>query len=294
MTLAAVARCAIDDERTSNSGDKRRRPHGKVQAKTPKIYSSSHVKSLTRALSILDALAQNNEGLTLTALARTVELPLSTAHRLLTTLQHRRFARFDPLTMSWQIGVQSFIVGNAFARARDIVLIARPHMRRLMEQSGETVNLYVMTDGEAICMAQIESRQMMRAISRPGGRVNVHNSAAGKAMLAHLPEEDLVRIVRQHGLPRLTDRTLVTLEALRADLQEIRSRGFAIDDEEYAVGLRCVAATVLDEHGTPLASVSLSGPTARILDARLDALGARVVEAARATTVEVGGRAAPP
>lgn len=261
-----------------------------MQARTPKTSYGSHVKSLTKALAILDALARQDEGLTLTMLARAVDLPLSTAHRLLTTLQHRRFVRFDPLAMSWQIGLQAFIVGNAFARARDIVLIARPHMRRLMEQSGETVNLYVMTDGEAICMAQIESREMMRAISRPGGRVSLHNSAAGKAMLAQLPQGELVQIVRAHGLPRKTDKTLVTVKALQADLRTIRARGFSIDDEEHAVGLRCVAAAVLDEHDRPLASISLSGPTVRILESRLDALGARVIEAARATTAEVGGR----
>jgi len=260
-----------------------------MQAKSPKSSSSSQVKSLVRALSILDVLAQNSEGLTLTALARTVQLPPSTAHRLLTTLQQRRFARFDPLTMTWQIGLRAFIVGNAFARARDIVLIARPHMRRLMEQSGETVNLYVMTDGEATCMAQVESRAMMRAISRPGGQVNMHNSAAGKAMLARLSDAEVVRIVRSHGLPRLTERTLVTLKALRADLEEIRARGYAIDDEEYAVGMRCVGAAVLGENGMPLGSLSLSGPTARIGDSRLRDLGVRVVAAARATSVEIGG-----
>ena len=263
-----------------------------MQIKTPKTSSGSHVKSLTRALSILDVLAQNNEGLTLTTLARAVELPLSTTHRLLTTLQQRRFARFDPVTMSWQVGLQAFIVGNAFARARDIVLIARPLMRRLMEQSGETVSLYVMTDGEAICMAQVESREMMRAASRPGGRANLHSSAAGKAMLAHLPDAEMVRIVRSHGLPRMTQRTLVTIKALRANLQAIRARGFAIDDEEHTIGLRCVAAAILDEHGAPLASISLSGPTARILDARVGALGTRVSEAARSTTIAVGGRTA--
>jgi IclR family acetate operon transcriptional repressor len=269
---------------------KRVRPEECPQPRTSKTVPGSQVKSLTRALSILDALAQSNEGLTLTTLAQTVRLPLSTTHRLLTTLQHRRFARFDPLATSWQIGVQAFVVGYAFARTRDIVLLARPHMRRLMEESGETVNLYVMSDGEAICMAQVESRQMMRAISRPGGRVMMHHSGAGKAMLAHLPKEEMTRIIRLHGLPRATERTLTTVGSLRADLQAIRSRGFAIDDEEHAVGLRCVAAAVFDELGRPLAGISLSGPTARILDERLDALGARVMEAARATTAEVGGR----
>jgi IclR family acetate operon transcriptional repressor len=270
--------------------EKRRAAARQAPARASKHSDASQVKSLTRALSILDTLARNNEGLTLTMLARSVELPLSTTHRLLTTLQHRRFARFDPLTMSWQVGLQAFLVGNAFARARDIVLIARPHMRRLMEESGETVNLYVMSDGEAICMAQIESRQMMRAISRPGGRVKMHYSAAGKAMLAYLPDDEMTRLVRLQGLPKATDRTLTTLDALRAELKTIRARGFAIDDEEFAIGLRCVAGPVFDEHGTPLGSISLSGPSARVVDTRIEALGARVIEAARITTIDIGGR----
>jgi len=269
---------------------KQRRPGKYGHAGASKASSGNQVKSLGRALLILDTLAQHAEGLTLAMLARAVDLPPSTAHRLLTTLQHRRFARFDPLAKSWQIGLQAFIVGNAFARARDVVLIARPHMRRLMEECGETVNLYVMTDSDAVCMAQIESRQMMRAASRPGGRVSLHNSAAGKAMLAHTPQSDLSRILRVGGLPRLTGKTLISVEALRANLNAVRSRGYAIDDEEYAVGLRCVAAAVLDEYGAPLASLSVSGPTARMSDVRLDALGARVTEAALATTIEIGGR----
>jgi IclR family acetate operon transcriptional repressor len=112
-------------------------------------------------------------------------------------------------------------------------------------------------------------------------------------MLALLPESELTQIVRSRGLPRMTARTLATVKALRAALQTIRGRGFAIDDEEHTVGLRCVAAAILDEHGAPLASISLSGPIARISDARLDALGARVVEAAHTTTIAAGGRAAP-
>ena len=110
----------------------------------------------------------------------------------------------------WQVGVQAFIVGNAFVRTRDVVTMARPYLRRLMEESGETVNLYLAQEGEAICMAQVECRQMMRAIARPGGRVKMHCSGAGKAMLAWLPERELGRVLERHGLPRFTERTLDT------------------------------------------------------------------------------------
>jgi IclR family acetate operon transcriptional repressor len=250
------------------------------------------VQSLTRALSLLEALARSHDGLTLTELAQTVGLATSTAHRLLTTLQQARFARFDPLASVWQVGVQAFIVGNAFARTRDVTMMARPYLRRLMEESGETVNLYVAEEGEAICMAQVESRRMMRAIARPGGRVKMHCSGAGKAILAFLPERELGRTLERHGLPRFTEKTLTTPKALRAALEQVRARGYAIDDEEHEVGLRCVGAPILDEHGLPLAGLSISGPTARIADHRLALIGALVAQTAKAVTAEVGGEPA--
>lgn len=248
------------------------------------------VQSLARALSILRALAQSYEGLTLTELSDTVALPPSTAHRLLTTLQRDRFVRFDQASMLWQVGVQAFEVGNAFARSRDVVAIARPYMRRLMEESGETVNLYVLNEDEAVCMAQIESRQMMRAISRPGGRVALHMSGAGKAMMACMLDEDVDRIAADKGLRQATPKTLGTLKALKTELRRIRALGYAVDDEEFALGLRCVAAPIMHEHGCPYAALSLSGPTVRVSDKRLPALGALVMQAAASTAAELGGR----
>jgi IclR family acetate operon transcriptional repressor len=267
----------------------------RVQAKRAvelEAGKGGQVQSLTRALSLLEALARSHDGLTLTELAQTVGLATSTAHRLLTTLQQARFVRFDPLSSVWQVGVQTFIVGNAFARTRDVTMMARPYLRRLMEESGETVNLYVAEEGEAICMAQVESRRMMRAIARPGGRVKMHCSGAGKAILAFLPERELGQTLERHGLPRFTDKTLTTPKALRAALEQARARGYAIDDEEHEVGLRCVGAPILDEHGLPLAGLSISGPTARIADHRLALIGALVAQTAKAVTAEVGGEPA--
>jgi IclR family acetate operon transcriptional repressor len=255
--------------------------------------AAGQVQSLNRALSLLAAVARSHDGLTLTELAQTVGLPPSTTHRLLTTLQQARFVRFDPVGHLWQVGVEAFVVGNAFARTRDVVMMARPQMRRLMEESGETVNLYVADEGgEAVCMAQVECRQLMRAIARPGGRVKMHCSGVGKAILAWLPEREVGKVLERHGLPRVTERTLTAPKALRADLELVRRRGYAVDDEEHAVGLRCVAAPILDEHGAPLAGLSVSGPTARIPDHRVSLLGALVAQAAGAVTAEIGGLSA--
>lgn len=250
---------------------------------------TGQVQSLTRALTILRALSDSTDGMTLTDVAQIVGLAPSTAHRLLTTLQHERFARFDAQTSLWQVGVQAFTVGSAFTRTRDVVTVARPYMRRLMEESGETINIYLENDGEAICIGQIECRQLMRAIARPGGRVNMHCSGAGKAILAWLPDTRLTQIIQQHGLPRITGHTRDTAARLQSDLQRVRSQGYAVDDEENAVGLRCVAAPVFDEHGVPLAGISLSGPSARIDDEHLPTLGGLVARVADEVTAELGG-----
>lgn len=251
---------------------------------------SSQVQSLVRALAILNRLAESDDGTTLTDVAQQVGLSPSTAHRLLTTLEQERYVRFDGERRLWSVGVQAFVAGSAFIRSRDVVAMARPHMRALMEESGETVNLAVEDKGEAIYLAQVECRQMMRALATPGGRVPLHCSSVGKALLSSLPETQLAKILHRHGLPRLTPKTIQTPAALREDLARVRERGYAIDDEEHAVGLRCVAAVVFDEFEEPAAALSVSGPMARISDERLTLLGDLVRRSAEAITAEIGGR----
>jgi IclR family acetate operon transcriptional repressor len=117
----------------------------------------------------------------------------------------------------------------------------------------------------------------------------MHRSAAGKAMLAHMSWQEVADIVAKNGLSRATPNTIVSLKKLQADLSRTRSRGFAIDDEECALGLRCVAAPILDERGTPHAALSLAGPTARMFADRLTVLGGVVAAAGRLVTIDLGG-----
>ena len=190
----------------------------------------------------------------------------------------------------WSVGVQAFVTGSAFLKTRSLVGAARPQMRMLMEESEETVNLAVEDEGEAIYLSQVECRQMMRAFARPGGRVPLHCSSVGKALLSAMPEGRLAKVLHRRGLPRVTIKTLNTTVALRADLEVARERGYAIDDEEHAVGLRCIAAVVFSENTEAVAAVSLSGPMARIPDERIPLLGHLVRARADAITVQLGGR----
>jgi IclR family transcriptional regulator, acetate operon repressor len=256
---------------------------------SPARPGSDQVQSLVRALALLNRIAASPDGrATLTDLAQQVGLPPSTAHRLLTTLEQERYVRFDHEGRLWSIGVQAFAVGCSFTKTRSLVGLARGYMRALMEASGETVNLAIEDQGEMVYLAQVECRQMMRAFARPGSRVPLHCSGVGKAVLSAASERTLGRILLQHGMPRLTLKTITTPALLKADLERARALGYAVDDEEHAVGLRCIAAPIFDESGDAVAAVSLSGPMGRIDDARMAQLGAQVAETARDISAEMG------
>ena len=247
------------------------------------------VQSLSRGLTLLSLLAETDRGFTLTELAQRAGLAPSTAHRLLRGLESHGFAEQTGDPSRWRVGVVAFTVGNAFARSRSVVATARPTMQALMEEAGETVNLAVLEDQEAVYLAQAESRQLMRAFARPGARVALHCSAVGKALLMGRPAPAAAKLVGDGPLARITDKTITTREALMANLAEARRRGWVADDEEHAVGLRCAAAPIYDETGAPLAALSVSGPAARISPDRLVSVGAMVVAAANTVTKALGG-----
>ena len=246
-------------------------------------------KSLNKALDILVRLGQVPEGMSLPDISLLVGQPKSTMHRLLTALEGRRFVRYEAETRLWKIGVEAFVVGSAFLRNRDVSAFARPAMQSLVNDSGETASLYIEDDGEIVCVSQIECRQTMRVIARPGGRAKMHASGSGKAMLAFLGEARLAEIVERHGLPAATDKTIHTPQALRLNLEVVRQQGFAVDDEEASLGIRCVAAPVFDNGGEVIAALSISGPASRICDGRIPALGERVRAAAALLTRAMGG-----
>ena len=253
------------------------------------LRAAGQVQSVTRAMALLNALSYFAQGLTLSELAKKVGLANSTAHRLLTTLQNERYVRFDAERSAWLVGVQAFRVGSTFIRSRDVVAIARPFMRLLMQREGETVSLAVEDRGEIVYLSQVETQQMMRAICGPGGRASMHCSGIGKALMAAYPQEQLRQIMADLNFDRQTSRTLTTPQEFARELKKIRDQGYAVDDEEVAVGLRCVAAAIYDENSFPLAGVSLSGPTARIPRDRVAGLGKIVRAVADDITRELGG-----
>ena len=158
-----------------------------------------------------------------------------------------------------------------------------------MRDTGETANLGIEAGDEVLFLSQVETHEAIRAFFPPGTKAPMHVSGIGKALLAWYSEMRVERILRAKGLERSTPATHVTPEALGADLAQIRARGFAIDDQERATGMRCIAAPIFNSHGEPVAGLSVSGPAFRIALEDAERIGALVRAAADRVTQATGG-----
>jgi len=261
---------------------------GRAPAKPGAV--TGQVQSLTRGLSILEALANADGGLTLTDVARRVALPPSTTHRLLATLEKTGYVYQAGDLGLWYVGLQAFAVGSGFLANRDFVAQSHAYLRRLMEQSGETANLAILDGTEAVFIGQVQCREMMRLLVKLGSRVPLHASGVGKAIFAALPDEQIEAILKLRGLPKITPSTITAAETMWSALRVIRQRGWSFDDEEHALGTRCVAAPIYDEHAEPLGAISLAGPSSRLSDERIRQLGPVVAHTAEELTRRLGGR----
>lgn len=248
------------------------------------------VQSLTRGLAILDCLAHGEHGLTLTEIAQRAALPPSTVHRLLGTLARTGHVYQAGTQGLWYVGLTAFTVGSSFLASREWVAQSHRYMRELMEQSGETANLAILDGTDAVFVDQVQCHEMMRTIVKLGGRAPLHASGVGKAMFAALPDEQITAILKVKGLPRITEHTITSPETMWASVRVIRQRGWSFDDEEHALGTRCVASPIYDEHAEMLGAISVAGPSSRLSDARIKALGPVVAHMAEEITRQIGGR----
>lgn len=262
---------------------------GKRGRKAGENSAPSSVQVLDRSLNLLGLIA-DNDGSTLTDLADHSGMAPSTVHRLLTSLANHGMLTHDPESGDWTIGVRAFEIGNAFLRYRKLGSISRPFLKRLMDECGETANIAIEDEGDVVFISQIESHAPMRAFFRPGRRGPIHASGIGKAILSTWSDTDIGQMLSGKSLTHFTDHTLDTLPALLKDIQQIRTRGWSIDDEEHTLGMRCIAAPLFNEHGEAIAGISISGPAVRLPRDKLGVLGPVIRQTADELTMAMGGR----
>lgn len=268
------------------------RARGRPKAWTDKTDQNT-IKSLDRALDVLARLGDLEEA-TLSELASDLSQSPATVYRILTTFQSHGFTEFEAARQVWSVGAGAFLTGAKFLRRTSLVERARPHLRALMEQTGETANLGVAKDFDVLFLSQSETHHAIRAFFPPGTLSPMHASGIGKALLAQWSQARIEAMFTHRAPETFTDHTLVTPEALLRDLRDTRQRGYSFDAEEKNIGMRCIAAPVFDIYGEAVAGISISGPVARVTDAKVAEMGAAVLAHANALTHELGGVVLPP
>lgn len=219
------------------------------------------VQSVERSFDLLELMADAGGEVTLSHLASASGLPLPTIHRLIRTLVTAGYVRQEP-SRRYALGPRLIRLGESAERL--LGSWARPHLASLVDALGETANLAIFDGDEIVYVAQVPSKHTMRMFTEVGRRVLPHCTGVGKALLAQLPDADVEALLARTGMPANTSNTLTKPTDLLAQLGEIRKRGYAVDEGEQEVGVRCVAVAV---DGSPtMTALSISGPAARVTD----------------------------
>ena len=274
----------IQDNASSHPRRSRGRPRG-WEDKT----DQNTIKSLDRAMMVFEYLGEF-PGKTLSALASELGQSPATIYRILTTLEGRGLVEMETAEQVWHIGPSAFLIGATFLKRTSLVERARPVLRKLMEDTGETANLGIDRGGSVLFVSQVETHESIRAFFPPGTLSPMHASGIGKALLAEMDDARLERTFSKARLEKFTERTITDIEAMRRELRDIRTRGYSIDGEEKTHGMRCIAAAVFDINQEAIAGVSVSGPTNRVGPDQIPALSAAVIDAANAVTISLGGK----
>jgi DNA-binding IclR family transcriptional regulator len=257
------------------------------------VRARYRVQVLDRSFRILDALAAAPEELSPTELAGSLRLHKSTIHRLLVVLENQRFIRRTP-EGKYGLGTKLIEMGSRAMEQLDLGEHAIPFLRHLVEETGETAHISVLSGTEMMSIANVTGRWTLTTPSTVGRRTQIYCTAVGKAFIAFLAEERLEPLLRRLQFRALTRRTITSSPALRTELARIRRRGFAVDNEEVEDGLRCIGAPVRDYTGEVVASISIAGPVFRIQKGRIIELGRAVVQAADDLSAELGYNNASP
>jgi DNA-binding IclR family transcriptional regulator len=257
------------------------------KTKKDEVY---HVQVLDRAFRILDILAESGSGIGLTDVAERLDLHKSTAHRLIMVLESNRFVERNPVSGKYHLGSRLMELGLSAVSQLDVYEIAGPHLRTLVSETGETAHLAVLRDGEVVSLVSAESTQTLRTPITVGSRTPAHCTSLGKAMLAFSQPEQVDQFLRGRTLKSYTRKTITSSSRFKAELRAIRERGYAVDNEEREVGLRCIGAPVCNSSGEVIAAVSIAGPAFRISEDQITTLSGAVVRTAARISASLGYR----
>jgi IclR family acetate operon transcriptional repressor len=255
----------------------------------PATNPEAILSTLDNGLRVLEILAADGsgEGLTLTDLAKRMSMHRTTVFRLLATLRPRGYISRDPRNDRYRLGIKLLALASALQSQLDLRQISRPLLVALRDQSGELVHLTILDGDDVVTIDRIEGTQSLSLQTEMGARRPMYCTASGKAILGSLSIDEVKRILAL-GMSPVTPTTITNVETMLAQLSEVQKRGYAWDDEERILGVRCVAAPVFAHDRRVLGAVSIAAPAIRMPWERVWKLGEEVRAAADAISRQFG------
>src|SRR5882724_7388004 len=244
---------------------------------------------LQRAVSVLEILSESDVPLSLAEICQRMNLHKSTAHRALMVLERSALIERTPENR-FRLGLKLYELGNRAVEQIDLRSRVYPFFRRLAGKVGETVHLSVLQKTSIVYLEKVEPNRRVCMSSKTGTSNPVYCTSMGKAMLAFQPEEMIEEIVAKIRFTPYTPKTLCSREKLLKALERVRQRGYAIDDEEIELGVRCVGAPIFNENHWAIAAVSVSGPTSRITAQNVPEIAEHVLQCCREISASLGLR----
>lgn len=248
------------------------------------------VQSVERSLSIVEVLSEYDEGLGLTEISEKVDLHKSTVHRLLYTLMVKGYVKQNEDTNKYKLTLKLFELGSKKVEKMNVVTAARPLLQELMEKTNEVIHLVVREGTEIIYIAKVESQNPIRMYSKIGKRSQVYCTAVGKSMLAHMTDNEVLNIWNSSKIEKLTEYTITDFNKFKEVIKDVREKGYAIDEQENEIGIRCTATSILDYKGDVCGAISISGSIISFKEEKIEEFSKLIIEYAGKISRELGYR----
>lgn len=248
----------------------------------------NEVKTTKKIFLILEELADNNGSMKLKDIAESLGYPVSTTHRLLSSLIETGYVYQNTESGEYTLGVRILSLANAVLNNLDLRRIAYPYLKDLRDKTSGTANLVINDQDESLYIEKVESNSLVRVFSLIGKRAPLYATGVGKVLLADMAWSDVLSILKRKGMEKITPNTIADSNALMEELNKIRKQGYGFDNEECEVGAWCVAAPVRDYTGRVIASISISFPKYKVSTKNRSELIKLIVKSADALSDEMG------
>jgi len=246
------------------------------------------IQSVDRSLKIIDLLSKHDE-IGVTEISEKMGLHKSTTHGILTTLESNRFVKQNNKTKKYSLGLKFIEIARIVLDNLDIKNIIKPYLKKLADKYDETVHFAQEDDGMVVYLEKIESSRAVVIKSSVGKRNPMHCTGVGKSILAYMDEKKSDEIIKK-PLKKLTKNTKINYNELKKEFEKVRRNGYAIDDEEIEIGLRCISAPIRSHDGKVFGAISISGPSVRMTYDRLEELKLPLTETAMEISKSLGYR----